>query len=267
MKKIECIIMDWAGTAVDYGCFAPVAAFVESFKLAGLEVTPAETRTYMGLTKIEEIRALFGIPRVKEHFRLRYGRDYTPDDVLARYADFQRILFATLEDYSKPIPGVPEVIASLRAQGIKVGSTTGYTRKMMEVVIPAARRHGYQIDACVTSDTLPAGRPYPYMIYQNMIELAIPSVDCVLKYGDTLADIREGVNAKVWTVGVVLGSNELGLTERELADMPADELERRKSDVRRRMLEAGAHYVVDSIEELPQVIGDINEKLSRQNEK
>ena len=44
MKKVECIIMDWAGTSVDYGCMAPVAAFVESFKNIGLEVTPEETR-------------------------------------------------------------------------------------------------------------------------------------------------------------------------------------------------------------------------------
>ena len=64
MKKVECIIMDWAGTSVDYGCMAPVAAFVESFKNIGLEVTPEETRAFMGLTKIEEIRALFAIERV-----------------------------------------------------------------------------------------------------------------------------------------------------------------------------------------------------------
>ena len=76
MKKVECIIMDWAGTSVDYGCMAPVAAFVESFKNIGLEVTPEETRAFMGLTKIEEIRALFAIERVAEDFRLKFGRDY-----------------------------------------------------------------------------------------------------------------------------------------------------------------------------------------------
>ena len=50
MNKIECVIMDWAGTAVDYGCFAPVAAFVECFKNMGLTVTAEETRAHMGLT-------------------------------------------------------------------------------------------------------------------------------------------------------------------------------------------------------------------------
>lgn len=262
MKQIECIIMDWAGTAVDYGCFAPVAAFVESFKAIGIGVTPAETRVYMGLTKIEEIRALFSIPRVAEDFRCKYGRDYDDNDVQARYEDFQRVLFATLQEYSKPIPGVVETIAGLRRRGIKVGSTTGYTDKMMEVVIPAAARSGYVIGNCVTSDRLPAGRPAPYMIYQNMIDMAIPSIDSVLKFGDTIADIREGVNAKAWTVGVVMGSNELALTEAEAASLPADELKRRKADVHRRMKEAGAHYVVDTILELPAVIEDINRRLN-----
>mgnify|MGYP000438306266 CR=1 FL=1 len=43
---------------VDYGCFAPVAAFVESFRAIGVPVTAAETRAHMGLTKVEEIREL-----------------------------------------------------------------------------------------------------------------------------------------------------------------------------------------------------------------
>ena len=235
MKKIECIILDWAGTAVDYGCFAPVAAFIESFNEIGVPVTAAETRAYMGLTKIEEIRALFNIDRVKVAFREKFGRDYTDEDVQARYVAFQRVLFDTLENYSEPIPGVVDTVEALRKAGIN----------------------------CVTSDHLPAGRPYPYMVYRNMIDLAVPSVDCVLKYGDTIADIKEGVNAKVWTVGVVMGSNELALTQEEVAAMPAGELDARKAEVRRRMLEAGAHYVVDDITELPAIIETINQKMNQ----
>ena len=152
MKKIECIIMDWAGTAVDYGCFAPVAAFIESFNAIGTPVTAAETRAHMGLTKVEEIRALFNIDRVRNEFQEKYGRPYAEEDILARYADFQRVLFASLEDYATPIPGVVETISGLRAQGIKIGSTTGYTRAMMDVVLPAAAARGYVVDICVTPD-------------------------------------------------------------------------------------------------------------------
>ena len=258
MKKIECIIMDWAGTAVDYGCFAPVAAFIESFNAIGTPVTAAETRAHMGLTKVEEIRALFNIDRVRNEFQEKYGRPYAEEDILARYADFQRVLFASLEDYTTPIPGVVETISGLRAQGIKIGSTTGYTRAMMDVVLPAAAARGYVVDNCVTPDGLPAGRPAPYMIYKNMTELAVPSVDCVVKVGDTIADIKEGVNAKVCSVGVVLGSNEMALTEAETKAMPAAELEARIAEVKERMFAAGASYVILSMEELPALIERMN---------
>ena len=191
MKKIECIILDWAGTAVDYGCFAPVAAFIESFNEIGVPVTAAETRAYMGLTKIEEIRALSQHRPGQGCIPREYGRDYTDEDVQARYEAFQRVLFDTLENYSEPIPGVVDTVEALRRAGIKIGSTTGYTNKMMDIVIPAAEKAGYKVDNCVTSDHLPAGRPYPYMVYRNMIDLAVPSVDCVLKYGDTIATSKK----------------------------------------------------------------------------
>ena len=262
MKKIECIIMDRAGTADDYGCFAPVAAINERYNAIGTPVTAAETRAHMGLTKVEEIRALFNIDRVRNEFQEKYGRPYAEEDILARYADFQRVLFASLEDYTTPIPGVVETISGLRAQGIKIGSTTGYTRAMMDVVLPAAAARGYVVDNCVTPDGLPAGRPAPYMIYKNMTELAVPSVDCVVKVGDTIADIKEGVNAGVWTVGVILGSNEMGLTQEEAGKLPAEELNRRMAAVRKRMYMAGAHYVVNTIADLPEIIEIINHKMN-----
>ena len=61
MKKIECIIMDWAGTAVDYGCFAPVAAFIEAFAEKGLVIDVVQTRKPMGLPKIQHIRELLSM--------------------------------------------------------------------------------------------------------------------------------------------------------------------------------------------------------------
>ena len=265
MKKIECLILDWAGTAVDYGCFAPVDAFVKSFKAIGTSVTAEETRAHMGLTKIEEIRALFAIGHVKDEFKANHGRDYTEEDVQECYMEFQAALFGTLEEYSKPIPRVVETISALRKKGIKIGSTTGYTGKMMDVVIPAAAKHGYKVDCCVTSDNLPCGRPKPYMIYQNLCQLDIQSRRAAIKIGDTISDIKEGVNAGVWSVGVIIGSNELALTEDEVRNMPDSELRERMAAVRKRMYAAGADYVIDSFKELPDLIECIEKRMENMN--
>ena len=262
MKKIECVIMDWAGTAVDYGCFAPVAAFLKAFAEKELTVTMEEARGPMGMTKIDHIRELFKLPGVTEQFKQRYSRTWTEEDVVSIYKEFEKHLFASLGEYTTPIPGVIEVIEKLKKEGIKIGSTTGYTTAMMDIVLPGAAAQGYTTDNCVTSNHLPAGRPQPYMVYQNMIDLAIPSVQRVIKYGDTIADIKEGVNAGVWTIGVILGSNEMGLTREETEKLPLDELNRRMATVRKRMYMAGAHYVVNTIAELPEMIEIINHKMN-----
>lgn len=262
MKHLECVIMDWAGTAVDFGCFAPVAAFLKAFAERGIEITMKEARGPMGMNKIDHIRELFKLPNVTEQFRRLNGRDWNEDDVTRLYQNFEKHLFASLAEYTTPIPHVVETISLLKERGIKIGSTTGYTSRMMETVLAGAAAQGYTTDNCVTSDHLPAGRPQPYMIYQNMIDLAVPSVQCVLKYGDTIADIKEGLSAGVWTVGVILGSNEMGLTQEETEAMPATELRQRMEAVRKRMYMAGAHYVVDSIVELPGIIDIINNKLN-----
>ena len=256
MKKIECIIMDWAGTAVDYGCFAPVAAFIEAFAEKGLVIDVVQTRKPMGLPKIQHIRELLSMPEVNEQFTAETCiRDR---DVAELNRLFEKHLFASLENYTDPIPGVIPTLEKLRAEGLKIGSTTGYTREMMDVVLPAAQAKGYRVDYCATPNLLPAGRPAPYMIFENLTKLAVSSLDAVVKVGDTIADIREGVNAKVYSVGVILGSNEMALTEAETKAMPAAELEIRIADVKERMLAAGASYVIRTIEELPALIETIN---------
>ncbi|WP_278622896.1 phosphonoacetaldehyde hydrolase [Parabacteroides gordonii] len=259
MKKISCVIMDWAGTTVDFGCFAPLNAFLKVFsEEKGIDITYRQAREPMGLLKIDHIKAILNMPEVNEKFRARYGRDWNMEDVNEMYVSFEKHLFASLSNFTTPIPGVLDTIKELRESGIKIGSTTGYTQAMMDVVRPGAAAKGYVVDNLVTPDNLPAGRPAPYMIYKNMIDLAIPSVDNVVKVGDTIADIKEGVNAKVWSIGIITGSNEMGITEEEYNRRTPDELAALKQEVRERMMVAGAHFVLDNITELPACIEKIN---------
>ena len=262
MKKIECIIMDWAGTAVDYGCFAPVSAFIEAFAGIGLSIDVVQTRRPMGLPKIQHIRELLSMPEVNEQFVNRYKRAWAEEDVVELNRLFEKHLFASLENYTDPIPGVILTLNKLRSEGLKIGSTTGYTCEMMDVVLLAAQAKGYYVDYCATPNLLPSGRPAPYMIFENMTKLAVSCLDTIVKVGDTIADIKEGVNAKVWSVGVILGSNEMGLTEEETKALSVTELEARIEDVKERMFAAGASYVIRTMEELPALIETINARLN-----
>ena len=65
MKQITCVIMDWAGTAVDYGCFAPLNAFLKVFaEEKGIDITYRQAREPMGLLKIDHIKAILSMPEV-----------------------------------------------------------------------------------------------------------------------------------------------------------------------------------------------------------
>ena len=149
--------MDWAGTAVDYGCFAPLNAFLKVFsEEKGIDITYRQAREPMGLLKIDHIKAILSMPEVNEKFRALYKRDWNKGDVDEMYASFEKHLFASLKDFTTPIPGVLETMAMLCEQGIKIGSTTGYTAKMMEIVRPGAEAKGYRVDNLVTPNEVPA---------------------------------------------------------------------------------------------------------------
>ena len=263
MRKISCVIMDWAGTAIDFGCFAPVDAFQKAFEEIRVCVTTEEIRIPMGMAKIEHIRQLLRMERINNEFINVYNRDWNEKDVTGLNVSFEKHLFETLTDYTNPIPYVIDTVNILKWDGIKIGSTTGYTRAMMDVVEPSARERGYFPDNCVTPDGLPCGRPAPFMIFKNMIHLNVQNTDCVVKVGDTIEDIREWLNAKAWTIGIITGSSELGLSENEMKNIPTEELNSKKAIVRQKMTKAGADYVIDTMAELPEIIEQINTKINK----
>jgi phosphonoacetaldehyde hydrolase len=258
---IKAVILDWAGTSVDFGSLAPVEALLETFSARGMEITENEARESMGLAKIDHIRKILSIGRISEIFKGRYDKLPEEEDVYEFYKDFQRVLRKTLLAHIEPIEGVADVVSNLRDIGIKIGSTTGYSRKIMDILAPLARTFGYEPDAVVTPDDVPCGRPAPYMIFRNIEQLGSYPPESVVKVGDTAADIDEGLNAGVWSVGVAVGSNAMGLSRDEYASLGNDEAERLQSICADRFNEAGANYAIKSIHELPELIKYINERL------
>ncbi|ANE45830.1 phosphonoacetaldehyde hydrolase [Paenibacillus swuensis] len=263
-ERIKAVILDWAGTVIDYGCFAPMHAFIQVFEEAGVRITTREARIPMGMLKWDHIEAILQMERIKVAWADRYGKEAVKEDVDRLYVRFETILMESLQTYTDPIPGALETVNQLREAGIAIGSTTGYTSGMMETIVPEAKRKGYSPDYWIASDQVKAGRPYPYMIFQNLNELGIFPPSAVIKVGDTVSDVLEGKNAGVWTVAVIRGSSELGLTEEEVYSLPEDELAVRLNQARRTFEEAGADYVIGSIHLLPSVIDEIERtKLER----
>ncbi|MEZ6046346.1 MAG: phosphonoacetaldehyde hydrolase [Planctomycetaceae bacterium] len=259
---IELVVFDWAGTTVDFGCFAPVSAFMAAFADRGVELTPAEVRGPMGLHKRDHIRTLLKDESIAARWLDKTGSPWTEADVEDLYERFTPFQVVEAGKHTDLIPGLLETQSWLKSNGIKIGSTTGYPRSVMEPVIAAAARQGYQPDHLICADEVPAARPAPWMIFGNMEQLGVYPPAHVLKVGDTVPDIEEGLNAGTWSVGLSVTGSEIGLTIDEWESLSADDQNRRTEAVSDKLSSAGAHEVITSVQELPGLIEQINQKLA-----
>jgi phosphonoacetaldehyde hydrolase len=260
---IQAVILDWAGTAVDYGSFAPTAVFLRLFKSMGVEISAEDARSGMGLMKKDHLRTILSREAVSRAWIAAFNHPYQESDIDNLFDNFIPMQLAVLEDYATPIPGLHEVTRLLRERGIKIGSTTGYIRSMMDILAPKASEQGYQPDCIVCPDEVPAGRPYPWMCYQNAQKMGIFPMAAMVKVGDTLVDMEEGLNAGMWTVGLSLSGNLLGLTEAEVEALPIEKRASENQRAAQRLYQAGAHYVVDGIWDLPSALDKISSRIER----
>lgn len=260
---IEAVILDWAGCTVDFGCMAPAVVFVEVYKRKQVPITMEEARAPMGAHKRVHIQRISELDSVRRRWQEFYGRLPNEDDIDAMFADFVPLQLACLSDYSDLIPGTTDVVGKIRSRGIKIGSTTGYLTEMMKVNLEDAKRQGYEPDSTVCASDVPAGRPYPYMCLQNAINLGVTTVQACVKVDDTVPGIEEGLNAGMWTIGLAVSGNEVGLQLYEWKALPAEERALKRERATRRMQQGGAHYVVDTIADMMPCIDEIQARIHR----
>ncbi len=260
---VKLVVLDWAGTTMDYGCCAPAVVFIEVYNRRGVQVTMEQARRPMGLHKREHIRAMSQMAEVAEAWRSSHGRPVTEADVEEMFRDFQPLQLQCLGRYADLIPGTLETVAALRARGIRIGSTTGYFTEAMELLKTEAARRGYVPDSSVCATQVPAGRPQPWMVMQNMLNTGVYPPEAVVKVGDTKPDIFEGLNAGTWTIGIAQTGNEVGLTLEEIKALDEATLQRKLTGAREGLAHCGAHYVVDCIADIVPVVDEINARLAR----
>jgi phosphonoacetaldehyde hydrolase len=260
---VRAVVLDWAGTAVDYGCIGPTDVFRRAFAAFDVAVDTEEIREFMGLKKIDHVRAMTRMEPVMARWRQVHGRNPDEQDVQAVYAKTESLMLDCIADHAEPIPGMLELVAALRARGVRIGSSTGYTRPMLDLLMAAAGQHGYKPDTAVCSTDVPAGRPYPWMCYANALALEAYPLSAMVKIGDTVADIEEGLNAGMWTIGLTMSGNELGLPRDRAESLDATELNTRLEVIADRFRKAGAHYTAHGVWEVLPLIEVIDARLSR----
>ena len=259
---VKLVIFDWAGTTMDYGCYAPVVVFVEVFNRRGVEITMEQARRPMGLKKLDHIRAISQQDGVAALWKQVHGKACAEADVQEMFEkDFVPLQVACIADYSALIPGTVETVNELKGLGKIIGSTSGYFTEAMEINFREAKKQGYVPDVNSCASDVPAGRPEPWMVISNMQQARVFPPEAVVKIDDTKPGIAEGLNAGTWTIGLSKTGNEVGLNEQELAALSAEEVKRKVDRAADGLAKSGAHYVVESISDVPAVIAQIEQRL------
>ncbi|HEX9702119.1 MAG TPA: phosphonoacetaldehyde hydrolase [Rhodospirillales bacterium] len=263
--KVKALVLDWSGTTADAYVLAPAVVFVEVFKKQGVEISMEEARGPMGLRKDLHIKALTQDPEIRARWTKIKGKEPTQKDVDRMFKDFVPLQLKCLRQYTTLLPGVAKVIQKLQKQGIKVGSSTGFVRSMVNILEKEAKKQGYVPDASVAGDEVVNGaRPKPFMVYKNLDMMDVHPIQSVVKVDDTVSGIGEAQEAGCWGVGVARYSNYMNINSfEEEKRLSKDEIQRRLNKTRDILTKAGAHYVIDSLADIEPVIADVNARLAR----
>jgi phosphonoacetaldehyde hydrolase len=260
---VKAVILDWAGTTVDHGSLAPVRVLQQVFASRGVPISEEEARRDMGVLKIDHIRKILFGANVSTRWRAIAGHAPAEADVESLFANFVPLQLECLVKCSTVIDGVAAAVARLRKRGIRIGSTTGYTRAMLDIILRPAAAQGYEPDCAITPDDVGAGRPHPWMIYANAIRLQVEPLEAIVKIGDTPVDIEEGWRAGAWTVGVARTGNMVGLSAEDFAALGSAEREKRLENARNALSAAGAHEVIDAVGDCEAALEAIEARMQR----
>jgi phosphonoacetaldehyde hydrolase len=250
LAAFDLVIFDWAGTMVDFGCRAPVAAMATVFQARGVAVSEVALRADMGKAKADHIRGILARPEVIADWTASVGTAPAEADVDAIMEDLGPIMRTAAAEAAELIPGAATAFAALKAAGLKVGSSTGYSREMMTPVLASAAGQGYAPDHVVCAGETPQGRPSPLMVYKACAELGVWPLSRVVKVDDAEVGIEEGRAAGCFTIGISASGNGVGLSQAALAALDPAERVTRMAAVAARLRAAGADLVIETVADL-----------------
>jgi phosphonoacetaldehyde hydrolase len=261
-QKIQAVMLDWAGTTVDHGSLAPVIALQALFAQRGITLSVAHARRDMGLLKRDHIRAILSLTPIQSQWIELTGHSPSEDDVDSLFRQFGPIQMECITQNSSLIERVAETVHKWQQRGLRIGTTTGYLRSMLDPVMQLAAEAGYVPDASVCPDEVSGGRPSPWMLFRNMELLSVYPPNACVKIGDTISDVEEGLNAGMWTIGLTRSGNMVGLTAADWELLPASAKLNRLAKAGNDLLAAGAHFVAEDLTACDPLIDQI-ESLQR----
>ena len=203
MAAVELVVLDMAGTTIeDHG--EVLTAFKSALGKNHIQTSEDFLLKWRGASKKQVLRQC-----IEEQF----GKEASdnPKRIEQAYGDFRNFLEDLYaREGVRPIHGAAETFKWLRTHNIQISLTTGFYRKVADMILQKVGWNSGAVDTSICSDEVAMGRPAPYLIFRAMEATRITDVHRVVNVGDTTLDLLSAVNAGVrGNVGVLTGAQTL----------------------------------------------------------
>jgi phosphonatase-like hydrolase len=206
---VELVVLDMAGTTVrDDGIVEQ--AFQRAAEATGVaarmswEEALAYVRETMGQSKIEVFTHLSG-----------------GDVALATRATaaFETAYEALIDETGvEPVSGAEETLRRLRAAGLSVALTTGFSPVTRDAILRQLDWASL-VDVALSPVDAGRGRPFPDLVLASILRTGASAVSSAVVVGDTASDVRSGRAAGAGIVaGVLSGAHDRATLEAAGAD-------------------------------------------------
>jgi len=259
---IRACIFDLGGTIVDRYSLTPFLSLKKVFQKYNIYVTNKLIFKDMGKEKKDHLIHILSDQSVIHQWINNFHRVPLKKDIDSLFNDFNKVQTKYSEEIVDVLPETQDCIDYLQFNYIQTGVTTGFNQENMNIIRDKLERRSIYLDSYVSSTCLDKpSRPYPFMIQKNMENLQVKDPKEVIKVDDTVVGIHEGMRAKCWTVGVARWSINMNLQSIDDAyGLSIHDVQDKLRYSRTVLEEAGADFVIDTLDDLPKVIETINYK-------
>jgi len=201
--RTKLLVFDMAGTTVNENGIVYKTLY-ETLKNYGIDVTKKEIEKWHGANKYHVLEHYLRNSRSEKstHDNREHEKKVLTEtfDTNLKRQYFEKSSISLIDET------LPILFNDIRKQGIKIALNTGYSKGIQENIIRTLHMNDF-VDGYISSEDVKYGRPYPYMIYRLMEQYEIESPKEVIKIGDTVNDVLEGINAHCFTIGVLSGAD------------------------------------------------------------
>lgn len=245
-KIIKAVIFDLSGTLVDFGSLATVDTMKSIFKSRGIIITNEIIKKDMGIKKNNHIKKILKNPIINTKWIKKYKKPISSSEFSILCSEFDNELKSNVKKKLNLIPNVIKIIKILKKNRIKTGISTGYPKKITQIILNYLKKKNIRFNSCVSDDEVKNSRPNPDMCIKNLKNLKIKNSKHCIKIDDSISGILEGKNAKMLTVGLISTGIQVGLSKISYKKKSEKNKKAMNKLIKYNFKKIGTNYVVEN---------------------